>query len=116
MELLVDEAGLTVYKRTYDDETIVVAINNTSEEQSVVLEEEIETGKELQGLLAGGLVKSDENGYSIRLESGQSEIFQLVEQQKDNRLSLGILIAEFCFIIIGDRFHLVQSTKRNKLK
>ena len=36
MELLVDDAGLTVYKRTYEDETIIVAINNTSEVTKIV--------------------------------------------------------------------------------
>lgn len=98
MELLTDEAGLTVYKRTFQDETIVVAINNTSEKQSVLLEEEIDKGIELQGLLTGELVKSDVDGYAIHLESGQSEIYKMVKEQKDKHLSLSILIG--CFVLL----------------
>ncbi|MFJ7826482.1 alpha-amylase family glycosyl hydrolase [Psychrobacillus sp. NPDC096623] len=99
MELLVDDAGLTVFKRTYDDETIIVAINNTSEEQSVVLEE-IEKVNELQGLLAGELVRLDEDGYTIQLESGQSEIYKQVKNQVDNRLPLTVLIGSIILLLV----------------
>lgn len=100
MELLGDDTGWTVYKRTYADETVVIAINNTSEAQTVVLDEEIETGKELQGLLAGELVKPDEDGYTIHLESGQSEIYKLVDRQNDNRLTTGILMVSIVLMLL----------------
>ncbi len=100
MELLVDDAGWTVYKRTYVDETIVVAINNTTKEQSVVLEEEITSGKELHGLLEGGLVKSEEAGYTIHLESGQYEIYKLVKQPENNRLALSVLIGGIILLLL----------------
>lgn len=100
MELLMDDAGMTVYKRTYADETVLVAINNTSEAQSVMLEEEIGTGNEIKGLLAGGLVKPDEDGYTVHLVSGQSEIYKLVDQQKDSRISIGILIASILLLVL----------------
>ena len=100
MELLVDDTGFTVYKRTYADESVVVAINNTSKSQSLVLGEEVEPEKDLQGLLAGELVTSDENGYTIHLESGQSEIYALVDQQKDRRLFIGILIGSIMLLLV----------------
>ena len=102
MELLVDEAGLTVYKRTYADETVVVAINNTSEAKKVTLEEDLEKGKQFKGLLAGELVRSgkDEDSYMIHLESGQSEIYELVNQKSENRLVLSILIGIGIILLI----------------
>jgi len=114
MELLVDDTGFTVYKRTYADESVVVAINNTSESQSLVLGEEIDTGKDLQGLLAGELVTSDENGYTIHLESGQSEIYELVDQQKDRRLFLGILLGSIMLLMV--LFIWFIRSKRNKVR
>ncbi|ALC85618.1 alpha-amlyase [Bacillus sp. FJAT-22090] len=77
MELLYEEEGMAVFKRTYQAETVVVAINNTSESQKVVLTEGLEKGKELIGLLNGGNFKSDRKQYSIELKSGQSEIYEL---------------------------------------
>lgn len=44
MKLLVDDAGLTLYKRTYGDETVIVAINNTSEAKKIALNKGIEKG------------------------------------------------------------------------
>ncbi|QUG43694.1 alpha-glucosidase C-terminal domain-containing protein [Psychrobacillus sp. INOP01] len=114
MELLVDDAGWTVYKRTYTDETILIAINNTSEAQNVMLKE-IESGKELQELLAGGLVMPDEDGYTIHLESGQSEIYKLVDQQNDNRLTAGILLASIILLLLII-FIWFNRSKRNKVK
>ncbi|SDN09785.1 alpha-amylase [Psychrobacillus sp. OK028] len=99
MELLVDNAGMTVYKRTYEDETIIIAINNTSEKQSVVLEE-IEKGTELQGFLTGGVVKSDEVGYMIQLESGQAEIYKQVKNPVDNQLPSTILIGSIILLLV----------------
>lgn len=115
MELLVDDAGWTVYKRTYVDETVVIAINSTSQAQTLVLDEEIETGKELQGLLAGGLVNQDESGYTIHLESGQSEIYELVDQQKDNRLTTVTLMASIILLLLI-LFIWFNRSKRNKGK
>ena len=77
MELLYEEEGMAVFKRTYQAETVFVAINNTSESQKVVLTEGLEKGKELIGLLNGGNFKSDGKQYSIELKSGQSEIYEL---------------------------------------
>lgn len=38
MELLYEAEGMAVFKRTYQDETVVVAINNSSQRQEIVLE------------------------------------------------------------------------------
>ncbi|MCZ8539862.1 alpha-amylase family glycosyl hydrolase [Psychrobacillus psychrodurans] len=115
MELLVDDTGLAIYKRSHADETLIVAINNTSESQSVVLEDEIESGMDLQGLIGGGVVKSGNNGYAIHLDSGQSEIYELVDRDKANRLSLGFLIGIIILLLLVLFNRLVRS-KRNKYK
>ena len=45
MELLYEKGGASVFKRVYGDETIVVAMNNTTETQTINLTEK-ELGKE----------------------------------------------------------------------
>lgn len=112
MKLLVDDAGLTLYKRTYGDETVIVAINNTSEAKKIALDKGIEKGKQLKGLLAGELVNSgnNEDGYTFKLESGQSEIYEFVNEKSDNRLVLSIVIGIIVILLV----FLVLRFKRTK--
>ena len=80
-EMLYDEGGMAVIKRTYKDEVAVIAINNSTETQKVYLSnEQLEADKELRGLLADDLVRSDEEGYEIILDRELAEIYVLAEK------------------------------------
>jgi len=53
-KVLYSQKGMTVYKRVYQGETTVVAINNTRNSKKVTLtSKDLEGGKELRGLLGG---------------------------------------------------------------
>jgi glycosidase len=81
MELLHEEKGMAVYKREYEDEVAIVAINNTSKTQHVTLtSKELETGKELRGLLANDLVPSKDEKYKLVLDREEAEIYVLAEK------------------------------------
>ncbi|MBD7944483.1 alpha-glucosidase C-terminal domain-containing protein [Psychrobacillus sp. Sa2BUA9] len=86
MEVLHEDEGIAIYSRVYEEETIVVAINNTSEQQRVVLEGKLENGKRLMSLLSDSVIKSNGNQYTINIESGQSEIYELTEKADTNWL------------------------------
>lgn len=80
-EKLSEENGMAVYKRTYEDETTVIAINNTSESQSVVINaDQLEDEMELRGLLAGDLVRSDKGKYTLFLDREEAEVYALAPQ------------------------------------
>ena len=59
MELLYEQDGMAVYKREYQEETSVVAINNTTETQTVAIPaEKLAEGasdKKIRGMLNGNL-------------------------------------------------------------
>ncbi|MBA4538772.1 alpha-amylase [Bacillus aquiflavi] len=84
LEFLYEKNGMMVFKRTYKEETVVIAINNTSKTQIVTLDDKmIEGGKELRGLLAGDLVRSnEENKYNIVIDREEAEIYVLAEKTK----------------------------------
>ncbi len=86
MEVLHEDEGIAIYSRVYEEETIVVAINNTSEQQRVVLEGKLENGKRLMSLLSDSVIKSNGNQYTINIEGGQSEIYELTEKADTNWL------------------------------
>ncbi|MEO2077509.1 MAG: alpha-amylase family glycosyl hydrolase [Bacillus sp. (in: firmicutes)] len=110
MEMLYEKKGMVVYKRTYKGETSIVAINNTSKSQKAILsKEQVESGKELRGLLAGDIVRSHDNQYILILDRDNSEIYVLTDKSGANiplissMVIVYILVSIFLFIIIKRR-------------
>ncbi|WP_077211153.1 alpha-amylase family glycosyl hydrolase [Bacillus dakarensis] len=79
-ELLHEDQGMAVYKREFEDETVVVALNNSTFSQSVTITSELEDNMELRGLLNGDLVRSAEGQYQIILDRDEAEIYLLAEK------------------------------------
>jgi alpha-amylase len=93
-ELLHEKDGMAVFKRTYQNETTVIAINNSSKQQTVVLTpDQLPANKELRGLLNGDLVRSTEEGYPIVLKPEMSEIYICAEKTGLNYPFIATLIA-----------------------
>ncbi|MBU8877423.1 alpha-amylase [Bacillus sp. FJAT-29790] len=115
MELLVVDNGLAVYKRTLENETTVIAINNTSESQSVTINAaQLEADKELRGLLNGDLVRSTDDGqYTIFIDREEAEVYVLAEKTGLNLSFISAMVIVYgtfiIFIIL-----LRKRSKRNK--
>lgn len=107
LELLHEEEGTAVYSRELDGETIVVAINNTSNSQTIILKDKLENGKRLVSLLSDTIFKSNGNEYTIKLESGEAEIFELTEKPGPNWLfivlSTAVLVSFLIILTLGIR-------------
>lgn len=94
-ELLYEKDGMALFKRTYEKETTVIAINNTSKTQKVTLDDELEQGKELRGLLAGDLVRSKDGKYDIILDRETAEIYVLAPKTGLNIPFIAALLAVY---------------------
>ncbi|BCB03007.1 alpha-amylase family glycosyl hydrolase [Bacillus sp. KH172YL63] len=107
IEPLYEKDGMGLFKRTYKDQTIVVAINNTSETQTVQLtKKELDENKELKGLIGDALVRSDKEGnYQLVLDREEAEMYLLKEKSGLNYpylIALGImylLFLSFLYIV-----------------
>jgi alpha-amylase len=110
LEWLYDKKGMTVYKREYQGETTIIAINNTSKTQSVTLSGELEENKELRGLLNGDLVRSKGNEYNIVLDRDKGEIYVLADRTGLNYVYILTMTA----IIVGFLLFFLYLTKRGK--
>lgn len=101
MEMLYDQQGMVVYKRVYKGETSVIAINNTSKSQKVILtDKQLASNKELRGLLGGDIVRGHENQYIIILDRDHSEIYVQTEKSGINGTHIGLLILVIILAII----------------
>ena len=107
MELLYEQDGMAVYKREYQEETSVVAINNTTETQTVAIPaEKLAEGadnKELRGMLNGDLVRDKDKQYTMTIDRDESEIYVLSKKSGINLfylISLGVVLLSFFVFLI----------------
>jgi len=107
MDLLYEQDGMTVFKRVNQEETSVVAINNTTETQTVAIPaEKLAAGadnKELRGMLNGDLVRDKDKQYTMTIDRDESEIYVLSEKSGINiiyLISLGVVLLSFFVFLI----------------
>ncbi|NYF23974.1 alpha-amylase family glycosyl hydrolase [Sporosarcina sp. JAI121] len=76
-EMLHNEGGFTVYKRSNSEETWIIAINNTTKTANLEIPKEvIGDNKKLRGVLDGDLVREGEDGvFRVVLEREVAEIY-----------------------------------------
>ncbi|MBT2678157.1 alpha-amylase [Bacillus sp. ISL-35] len=114
LEVFYEKKGMAVFKRTYQDETAVIAINNTSNTQQVTLTaDQLEDDKELRGLLANDLVRSKDGEYNLALEREKAEIYVLAEKTGLNIPYIAAMGAVYV-AFFGFIFLLFKRRKRSK--
>ncbi|MGG1629220.1 alpha-amylase family glycosyl hydrolase [Rossellomorea sp. NRS-1567] len=104
IEPVYEKDGMGIFKRTYGDQTLVIAINNTSKSQKVQLSEvELAENSELKGLLTADLVRIDKDGnYTIVVDREESEVYSLKQKSGLNYpylLALGTVYVLFLLFI-----------------
>ncbi len=111
MELLYEKNGMVIFKREYKNETIVVAINNTSKDQTVVInEDQLEADKELRGLLEADMVRSNDGAYKIVVDREMFEVYRLTDKSGYN---IPFIIATFG-VFVGFAILMYVMWKRGK--
>lgn len=111
-ELLYEKDGMAIYKRTYEEETSIVALNNTSVTQTVTLTaDQVERDKELRGLLTGDVVRSNDEGeYTIVIDREETEAYVLTEKTGLNFAYMGALAG----VLTAFAAFLIAVTRRSK--
>ncbi|HEY9576898.1 MAG TPA: alpha-amylase family glycosyl hydrolase, partial [Pseudobacillus sp.] len=100
-EPIYNKDGMTVFKRQYKDETLIVAINNSNKTQKVTIPaEELDRNKELRGLLEGELVRAEEEKFSLILDREKAEIYALTEKAGVNKLFIAALAAVYIIFMV----------------
>lgn len=115
IEILHNADGFTVFTRTSDEETWVVALNNTSETASLEISEEIiGDNKRLRGLLDGDMIRQSKDGkYRLVLERELSEIYIADEDKGFNTLYLIASIIIYA-LFLGFLFAIWRKGKKNR--
>lgn len=120
-EILHEKDGFTVYKRSSDEETWIIALNNTTVTSNFEIPADvIGDGKKLRGVLDGNTTKQGPDGeYNIVLDREVAEIYIADEDQGFNTLYLVVsilvyvLFLSFLFVV-WRRGKKARAEQRNK--
>lgn len=104
LEMIHEEDGWLIYKRSDDKEDWIIAINNSSSTRNFTLPAElVGSDKELRGLLENDIVRQEANGsYKITLDREIGETFHVIDERGFNGAYIGALIvlyAVFMFFL-----------------
>lgn len=112
MEVLYEKDGMVVFKREYENDTVVVAINNTVEDQKVVVKaDQLEEDMELRGILGTDMVRSNNGEYQIFIERENAEIYKLANKTGYN---IPFIIAMFgVFVVFALFMYIVWKRGKN---
>lgn len=87
-ELVDTSNAMSVFRRSYEGDTLYIAINNSSTSQNITLSD-IEPGMQLRGYLEDNLVRANDDGaYRIGLPRESVEVFHV---QPDKGLNWGFI-------------------------
>lgn len=102
LEVLHEEDGWLIYKRSNDEETWIIAINNSSRTRNFSLPVEvIGSDKQLQGLFESDIVRQEANGdYKITLDREIAETFHVIDERGFNKAYIAALIVLYVVFMI----------------
>ncbi len=92
-EQIVVEEGLSVYKRSNDEDTMYIAINNDDTLREATITDDIGEGNQLHGLLDDMIVREQDGGYSFEISRETAEVFIIEEDTGINWLFISMIIA-----------------------
>ncbi|WP_152654870.1 alpha-amylase family glycosyl hydrolase [Oceanobacillus sp. CFH 90083] len=100
-EYVGSEASLLVFRRSYEDEVMYVAINNGSE-SAYIDETNLEAGMQLTGILEDNLVRENQEGnYRIGIPRESVEVYLLEEDKGLNWLFIGFIVSVLMLFVIA---------------
>lgn len=102
MEMLHNEDGLMIYKRSNEDESWIVAINNTGGTQSFNLSREvIGDNKELQGLFESDVLRQKDDGnYKLVLNREIAEFYTINDKKGFNNAYMTALALSYILFLV----------------
>ncbi|WP_407676484.1 alpha-amylase family glycosyl hydrolase [Perspicuibacillus lycopersici] len=88
-QLLYDGSSVMAYTRTYEDEKVLVIINDSSESQiTKIATEDLGANKQLQSLLNDKTIRDKHGQYAIELDGQTAQIYLLQEHESNTVMYL----------------------------
>jgi glycosidase len=115
-EPLYNENGMMVFKREFEGEQTVIAINNTSKSQNIKIDaDKLQENNELRGLINDDLVKEKNGEYSLIIDRDLAEIYLLSPKSGFN-FKLIAAVSVVYIVFASFLFLLIKRGRKNKQK
>ncbi|WP_198162642.1 alpha-amylase family glycosyl hydrolase [Halobacillus mangrovi] len=93
--------GLAVFKRTYQDQTMIIAINNAEETKSTELTN-LKDDQQLTGLIQDGIIRQQKDGvYRLGMERETADVFLVEPDRGYNWLFIGFVGGVLSLFVIA---------------
>lgn len=100
-EQVTSNEGLSVFKRSLDEETMYIAINNDDTSHSVTIDE-VDSSKQLTGLLGDDIIRESDDGlFKISIPRETSEIYVIEDDVGFNWYLIGFIIGIFLLFVFA---------------
>lgn len=114
IEQIAVNEGLSLLKRTYDDKSVYVAINNDSESRVVTIDD-VNPEFQLRGLLHDDTVRSNEDGeFLLGLERESVEVYIIQAKTGFNWNFIGFVAGVFIIFVGAIIFLTIKQKRREK--
>jgi cyclomaltodextrinase len=115
LEMLHEEDGWMVYKRSNDEESWIIAINNSSVTKNLTLEQDIVgEGMELRGLFESDIVRPNDQGqYRLTLDRELVETYHITEKRGLNTAYVATLAVMY-LVFMGFLWFVWRKGKQRK--
>nr|WP_156914230.1 alpha-amylase family glycosyl hydrolase [Paucisalibacillus globulus] len=114
LEVLLDQNGMTIVKRTYEGDSLIIAINHTTSDQTVTFtHEQLKADLQLRPILENTTIIDDSDGYEISIPKETSEIYLVEEATKQTNAQLWIIVAAVVFVVGSITIYLFKKRKQN---
>ncbi|UOQ43468.1 alpha-amylase family glycosyl hydrolase [Halobacillus salinarum] len=88
---LYHDSGFAVFKRTYQNNTMIIAINNDTKTRAITIQD-LPEQQQLRGLLLDGVVRqSQDGGYKLGMDRETADVFVVENDQGYNWLFIGFV-------------------------
>ena len=113
-ETILNEDGQYIIKYFTDDVDYLLNINNTSETESITLQQTAEEeGKVLSGMLIGDMIRPNDGEYIVVLDREETELYSIIEEAGFNN---GYLYAAVLIFGLFAIFIWVAASRSRKFK
>ena len=114
IEHVTSEQGMSLFKRTYDDRSIYVAINNDSESHTVTIDE-VDEEFQLRGLIHDDTIRANDEGeFLIGMERESAEVFIIEGRKGFNWAFIGFVAGVFIVFVGAIIMLSIKQKKREK--
>lgn len=110
-ELLESDGAFQLFKRTYQGESLYIAVNNDVETKTFSLNDQLSDDVQLRGLIQDSVVRKTNGSFTVTLDRETADVFIVEDNQGMNWLFIAFIVGVMGSFV-GGVFYLSRKNKQ----